>query len=242
MSPRVTTRTLPAIQLIIPELHGVPFDGPAWLFEPKYDGFRGLLHITATHAAFTSKRGLLLKRFDQLARQVRDQLGVRDAILNGEVLAMDPSGHVNFLLLMRGQGDLHYAAFDLLWLNGRDFRSKPLSERKRRLERLIPEARPGLSRVLTVPKEGGPVRGGAAARPRGHGGQAEGGSLRARVTWYKIENGAYSQMEGRGELFSRAAMTPEAAWVVGECALMTLFMTIPVGKGQRQSAPLTLPR
>jgi ATP-dependent DNA ligase len=55
----------------------VPFDGPAWLFEPKYDGFCGLLHVTASHAAFTSKRGLMLKRFDQLAR---DQNRVRDAI------------------------------------------------------------------------------------------------------------------------------------------------------------------
>ena len=55
---------------------------------------------------------------------------------------------------MRGEGDLHYAAFDLLWLNGRDLRAKPLTERKRRLERLIPKARPGLSRVLTVAGEG----------------------------------------------------------------------------------------
>ena len=32
------------------------FDHPDWLFEPKYDGFRGLLHLTPTGAAFTSKR------------------------------------------------------------------------------------------------------------------------------------------------------------------------------------------
>jgi hypothetical protein len=25
---------------------GVPFDDPAWLFEPKYDGFRGLLYVS----------------------------------------------------------------------------------------------------------------------------------------------------------------------------------------------------
>ena len=31
-------------------------------------------------------------------------------------------------------------------------------------------------------------------------GQAEGQSLRSRVTWFKIKNRAYTQMEGRGEL------------------------------------------
>jgi hypothetical protein len=33
--------TLPLVQPIVPVLRGAPFDDPAWLFEPKYDGFRG---------------------------------------------------------------------------------------------------------------------------------------------------------------------------------------------------------
>jgi bifunctional non-homologous end joining protein LigD len=201
VSPR-TRLTLPIVEPIILELHGVPFDDPAWLFEPKYDGFRGLLHVTPSHAAFTSKRGLLLKRFDQLARDVRDQLRVRDAILDGEVLVLDPEGHANFLMLMRGQGSLHYAAFDLLWLNGRDLRGKPLSERKRRLERLIPEGKPGLSRVLTVANDGRALfeavqrldlEGIVAKRKRD--------PYETGVTWLKIKNRLYSQMKGRGELF-----------------------------------------
>ena len=44
----------------------------------------GLLHTTPIGATFTSKRGLPLKRFDQLAREVRHQLGARDAIPDGE--------------------------------------------------------------------------------------------------------------------------------------------------------------
>ena len=55
---------------------------------------------------------------------------------------------------MHGQGALHYAAFDVLWLNGRDLRTNPLTERKRRLERLIRTTTPLLSRVLTVPWDG----------------------------------------------------------------------------------------
>ena len=60
---------------------------------------------------------------------------MRDAILDGEVLAIDAEGHAHFLALMRGQGSLHYATFDLLWLNGRDLRAMSFAERKRRLER-----------------------------------------------------------------------------------------------------------
>jgi ATP-dependent DNA ligase len=36
--------TLPLITPIVPVLRDRPFDDPAYLFEPKYDGFRGLLY------------------------------------------------------------------------------------------------------------------------------------------------------------------------------------------------------
>src|SRR5688500_4050850 len=147
-------RPVPRDEPIIPEVRGAPFDHPDWLFEPKYDGFRGLLHVTPTEATFLSKRRLTLKQFASLADEIRDQLRVRDAILDGEVVAVNAEGHADFQLLMRGQGQLHYAAFDILYLNGRDLRDKPLTERKRRLERLIPNPTPVLSRVLAVAADG----------------------------------------------------------------------------------------
>jgi hypothetical protein len=51
-------------------------------------------------------------------------------------------------------GWLHYVAFDLLWLNGRDLRTQQLSRRKRRLEGLIPVNNATLSRVLVVEEHG----------------------------------------------------------------------------------------
>jgi len=51
-------------------------------------------------------------------------------------------------------GWLHYAAFDLLWLNERDLRAHPLIKRKRRLEQLIPANNATLSRVLAVEEHG----------------------------------------------------------------------------------------
>jgi hypothetical protein len=47
----------------------------------------------------------------------------RDAILDGEVVALDQEGRQDFQLLMRGGGNLHYAVFDVLWLKGKDCES-----------------------------------------------------------------------------------------------------------------------
>jgi ATP-dependent DNA ligase len=66
MSPRVS-RTLPTVEPILLTPRGDPFDDPAWLFEPKYDGYRGLLYVSRKGGHFRSKRGNILKRFEELA-------------------------------------------------------------------------------------------------------------------------------------------------------------------------------
>jgi ATP-dependent DNA ligase len=57
---------------------------------------------------------------------------------------------VSFWDLMRGRGYLAFAAFDLLWLNGRDLRGLPLTQRKQRLERLIPATTGTLLKVPSL--------------------------------------------------------------------------------------------
>jgi bifunctional non-homologous end joining protein LigD len=90
-------------------------------------------------ATFGSKRGNVLTGFRVLAEAIHAQLGVRNAILDGEVVALNDESQQDFGLLLRAQGRLHYAAFDLLWLNGRDLRGLPLVKRQQRLVRLIPD-------------------------------------------------------------------------------------------------------
>ena len=41
--PARTLVRLPRVQPIVPTARPQPFSNPAWLFEPKYDGYRGLL-------------------------------------------------------------------------------------------------------------------------------------------------------------------------------------------------------
>jgi bifunctional non-homologous end joining protein LigD len=100
---------------IVPVLFPAPFDDRRWLFEPKYDGFRGLFHLSGRQCEFRLKRGNVLRRFRELCFWVRGELVVREVILDGEVVALDEHGRQDFRALMAGRGNLHYAVFDVLW-------------------------------------------------------------------------------------------------------------------------------
>jgi bifunctional non-homologous end joining protein LigD len=201
-NPAERVRTLPAVEAIVPVLHDRPFDDPAYLFEPKYDGFRGLFYLSGRHCEFRSKRGHVLRRFEPLCHWVRDELGTRDVILDGEVVALDPEGRQDFRLLMRGEGNLHYAVFDVLWLKGKDLRGCPLSRRKRILGRLVRRTSTVLSPVFSVRGRGLDLFT-AAQRLDLEGIVAKrlADPYTPDTVWRKVRNGAYTQMPGRGELF-----------------------------------------
>ena len=116
-----------------------------WVFEIKYDGYRleaviAAVRCRCTLAAATTGRA----RFPELADAVRP-VEVKTAVLDGEVVALDPSGRSAFSLLQQSLDagapqDLTYFVFDLLHLDGEDLRSLPLPERRKRLERVLPRA------------------------------------------------------------------------------------------------------
>jgi bifunctional non-homologous end joining protein LigD len=136
--------------------------------------------------------------------RVQAELDVKDAVLDGEVVVLDDEGRMDFRMLLSGRGWLHYAAFDLLWLNGRDLRDLPLASRKRRLEQLIQANGPTLSRVFATEEHGRELfeaaqrldLEGIVAKRKAHPYSPE-------IVWYKVKNPAYTQAEGRGDLFAR---------------------------------------
>ena len=65
-----TPTPLPRITPIVPVLRPAPFNNSAWLFEPKYDGFRGIVYLILGSCAIYSKRGDRFSRF----REIEDQL------------------------------------------------------------------------------------------------------------------------------------------------------------------------
>lgn len=54
--PLRTAPALPSVAPIAPVARLAPFNHPDWLFEPKYDGFRGVFYLTRRGCAMYSKR------------------------------------------------------------------------------------------------------------------------------------------------------------------------------------------
>ena len=140
---------LPRIQPIIPVRRKEPFDDPDWLFEFKYDGFRGLCYLERSHSRVISRNGNTLDRFRALTDQVAAVLDVNNAILDGEVIAADATSRPQFYDLIRRTQAPAYVAFDILWADGTDLRTLPLSERRQRLQGILPEGSAVVSEALS---------------------------------------------------------------------------------------------
>ena len=69
-----------------------------------------------------------MKRFEDLCSALARELKVKNAVLDGEVVAIDESGMPAFYDLLRRKSQAAYFAFDILWLNGEDLRDLPLLE------------------------------------------------------------------------------------------------------------------
>lgn len=119
---------------LVPE----PFHHPGWVYEEKYDGYRILAFKRGTDVSLRSRNALEKAAvFPAVATAMRD-LEPRTLVLDGEVVALDPRRISRFTLLQRGASDaLVYAAFDCLYLNGRDLRDAPLETRRAALEQAI---------------------------------------------------------------------------------------------------------
>src|SRR5213594_3294360 len=126
-----------------------PFSDPNWLFEIKWDGVRAQARIENGTLTLRSRTGVdIVKRYPELA-SLPDALAARQAILDGEIVALDAQGHSDFERLqermhVRAPGDsllsqipVVYFAFDLLYCDGYDLRDTPLLDRKQLLQRLL---------------------------------------------------------------------------------------------------------
>jgi len=124
--------SLPVVQPIVPRLsRSIPL-GREWRYEVKLDGFRGTLYLENGRGWFRSKAMRVMKRFKPLADSLAKAVRLRDAIFDGEIIVMTKATP-DFYALMFSRGHPEYAAFDLLWKNGRDLRSLSYNERKKRL-------------------------------------------------------------------------------------------------------------
>ena len=156
---RGTTRAKPAARVVASSLRGArrsplpafvapqlatlvdaPPEGDEWLHEMKFDGFRILCRVAGGRVTLLSRNGKdWTERFPAVVRATA-RLGVRAAMLDGEVAVLLPNGVTSFSALqhvtgIEGEGELVYFVFDLLHLDGYDLTAVPLEERKDALQR-----------------------------------------------------------------------------------------------------------
>jgi len=101
------------IHPIIPIIRRTAFDDPEWLFELKWDGFRGI--ADTINGRMLSKNRNHLKRFDALLRELPS-----GCIFDGEIVVLDVNGRPKFNDLLFKRGEPGYIVFDVLHATGRE--------------------------------------------------------------------------------------------------------------------------
>ena len=127
------------------------FDDPDWLFEIKWDGYRAVAFIQNRKLRLVSRnQNDLTAQFSEL-RELPKFVEAENAILDGEVVALDEQGRSSFSLMQQRTGirshgrrvpgqsglPIAYYVFDLIYVDGYDLRRVSLEERKEVLAKVI---------------------------------------------------------------------------------------------------------
>ena len=148
----------------------LPPEPDNWSFEVKWDGVRAIAYVQPGRLRLESRN---LKEITDAYPEIRGlllDLGMREAVFDGEVVAFDEDGRPNFGRLqhrmhvsspaavrrLAASTPVVYAIFDLLHLDGHSLMALPYRERRRRLDDLgiggsawrVPAAHPGVGARL----------------------------------------------------------------------------------------------
>jgi DNA ligase D-like protein (predicted ligase) len=112
------------------------FSDPEWIYERKLDGIRCIAVRDGASVKLLSRNDLSMNdRYPEIAEALEAESCDRFAV-DGEVVAFDGAQTSFARLARRGQErvPIFLYLFDVLWLDGRDVRGLPLTERKRLLK------------------------------------------------------------------------------------------------------------
>jgi bifunctional non-homologous end joining protein LigD len=120
-----------------------PPSGDEWLHEIKYDGYRiGCLIDDGRIRLMTRNGQNYTAALPEVVAAIKT-LGLRDGMIDGEVVVLNPDGKASFTALQKAlsgtgpRATLIYIVFDLLRLDGKSLTTLPLEERKTRLKELL---------------------------------------------------------------------------------------------------------
>ena len=117
-------------------------DGPGWLVELKFDGYRALAIKSGGKVHLRSRNDNDFNgRYPGIVKALAPMPD--ETVIDGEVVALDAEGRPSFSALQNhgsSEAPLHYFVFDLLMLRGRDVMSEPLTKRRELIEeQVLPE-------------------------------------------------------------------------------------------------------
>lgn len=130
---------------------GKLFSAPGWIYELKYDGFRCLITKRGQTVRLLSRNGRdMASCFPEIVDEIRPM--PHDFVADGELVVLDAQGRPQWDRLQRrhvlrkadrirqaaAADPAAIFAFDLLWLNGADFRPRTLLQRKAALLGVLP--------------------------------------------------------------------------------------------------------
>ena len=116
--------------------------GDDWIYELKFDGVRALAIKTGKAIELVSRNAKdFTHKFPEVAEALQS-LPCKEAVLDGEIAALDEQGRSSFQLLqareLSGQRPLiFYYVFDLVQLDGKDLTGVPLLKRKAMAKALL---------------------------------------------------------------------------------------------------------
>ncbi|HYZ81102.1 MAG TPA: DNA polymerase ligase N-terminal domain-containing protein, partial [Solirubrobacteraceae bacterium] len=163
----------PMPERILPMLAGtgtLPRDEEKWSFEVKWDGVRAIAYVKPGRLRLESRNlNEITDAYPEVRGILRD-LGMREAVFDGEIVAFGEDGRPSFERLQRrmhvtspsavrrlsSSMPVVYAIFDLLYLDGHSLMGLPYEERRARLDELglggpgwrVPANHPGRGRAL----------------------------------------------------------------------------------------------
>jgi bifunctional non-homologous end joining protein LigD len=119
--------------------------GDHWIYELKFDGIRALALKRGKNIELISRNAKdLTEKFPEVAEALRG-LPCKEAIIDGEIAALDDEGRSSFQLLQARElsGErppIFYYVFDLIQLDGKDLTGIPLLKRKAMAKMLLERA------------------------------------------------------------------------------------------------------
>ncbi len=174
MDPPADPSREPMPEQLVPMLArastAVPADDAAWSFEIKWDGVRAIAYVQPGRLRLESRNlNEITEAYPEVRGLLRD-IGMREAVFDGEIVAFDASGRPSFELLQRrmhvtspsavrrlsASTPVVYAIFDLLYLDGHSLMELPYERRREHLGAMqlggpawrVPAAHPGTGKRL----------------------------------------------------------------------------------------------